>query len=426
MSNSLGAGPALNLDLHDFVPQFSTFLSASGDALATVQSAPAVGQTGAVDWTVPEMDSGQSSTVVLQVVVNPDVNAGVPLFHEDWEQPQYALGDFPALRAPDVWQSGMPNRYTVVSDPQNANNQMVLVHDGSPGSGAPPNDLSTVASFSDSVALRMRIKALSTNIQEFVTYGNLQVSVDSQFLRIYVIGGDVLGLFPAIPDSDYHVEIVYDPARAIFVAHVYDSTNQPVILGKSCNGIPFGGSPHLGMFDNQSGDSLLVDDFFVERSVANGAGLNGSNFSHLMACDGARVLAPPPAVPTPLPTRTSTPTPTPDGSLMADFRLKTSPTQVPGAQLLSSGKKMAVFPNPAGAKARAVFRLGQAEAARLQVFSLTGQMIFSEDLGELPSGVQVRDLSISDLASGIYFVVLEGNEGEGYHSLATFKLAIVK
>lgn len=93
---------------------------------------------------------------------------------------------------------------------------------------------------------------------------------------------------------------------------------------------------------------------------------------------------------------------------------------------LPAGKSFAVAPNPAGSQAEAFFELGVAGRARLVLSNVAGETVLSQDLGSLSAGKHRLPLQLRGLASGLYFALLQTDEGFGYMPRQVFKLAILK
>lgn len=70
------------------------------------------------------------------------------------------------------------------------------------------------------------------------------------------------------------------------------------------------------------------------------------------------------------------------------------------------------YPNPVVDNTKLVFRNNFASNVKLVLSTITGNVIFSQDLGQFNAGLNTYDLNISDfnLTSGIYFVNLISNE----------------
>jgi hypothetical protein len=87
---------------------------------------------------------------------------------------------------------------------------------------------------------------------------------------------------------------------------------------------------------------------------------------------------------------------------------------------------LVVAPNPVRGCVLVAYMLPVPADAQFEVYNLMGERVFSEDLGAQGAGQHMAQADLSLLASGIYFAVIEENEGAGFHSGGTFKLALVK
>ncbi len=70
-----------------------------------------------------------------------------------------------------------------------------------------------------------------------------------------------------------------------------------------------------------------------------------------------------------------------------------------------------IRPNPTSDVAQIVFGLEKPESIQLSVFDAQGALVQSRNLGDLPSGEHVVNLSANNLPSGTYRIVLQGKEG---------------
>jgi DNA-binding beta-propeller fold protein YncE len=93
---------------------------------------------------------------------------------------------------------------------------------------------------------------------------------------------------------------------------------------------------------------------------------------------------------------------------------------------LPPGKSLISAPNPAGNESIAVWRLDTPGQAQLKLYDLTGRLVLNRNLGQQPAGVGQASLNLANMASGIYYLILEANQGQGWHVLAHFKMAVVK
>jgi hypothetical protein len=76
-------------------------------------------------------------------------------------------------------------------------------------------------------------------------------------------------------------------------------------------------------------------------------------------------------------------------------------TPAAGIEEFNSIKDLAVYPNPAKDKMHISFMVKDADNATLEIFDLTGQLIFSQAVNSL-NGAFSKDIDISDFARGIY------------------------
>jgi hypothetical protein len=92
---------------------------------------------------------------------------------------------------------------------------------------------------------------------------------------------------------------------------------------------------------------------------------------------------------------------------------------------MPSGKDLLLGPNPVRGPATAYFRLAQAGRARLVLSDIAGEAVLRTEAQSYAAGVQAAALDLSKLSSGLYFLQLLTDEGEGWHLKATFKAAVV-
>ncbi len=112
-----------------------------------------------------------------------------------------------------------------------------------------------------------------------------------------------------------------------------------------------------------------------------------------------------------------------DGGQFARLRLETKASPQPG---LLAGRALLAYPNPAGAKAVAAYALKEAGKARLVLAGLDGSQVRAWELGERPAGESRAELGLEGLASGLYLLRLESDEGLGWRGRGLFKLAAMK
>ncbi|MBC7774205.1 MAG: T9SS type A sorting domain-containing protein, partial [Phycisphaerae bacterium] len=73
-----------------------------------------------------------------------------------------------------------------------------------------------------------------------------------------------------------------------------------------------------------------------------------------------------------------------------------------------------VFPNPFGYQAQVSFIVFEKQAARLDLFDLSGKKLKTLFAGELQAGGQVFELDGNGLNAGVYLLKLEGEKGTGF------------
>ncbi len=67
------------------------------------------------------------------------------------------------------------------------------------------------------------------------------------------------------------------------------------------------------------------------------------------------------------------------------------------------------FPNPATTSATILFELETGSEVQLEMTDINGNTVLSENLGKKPSGTHHHNISLENLASGIYFYTLHAN-----------------
>lgn len=83
-------------------------------------------------------------------------------------------------------------------------------------------------------------------------------------------------------------------------------------------------------------------------------------------------------------------------------------SEVSNTNNLALDGKVSVSPNPASDEIRVSFDLDQSAALQIKMVTLTGQVVFQRDLGNIANGVEQFD--VSEVPSGIYFLQL--NDGK--------------
>ena len=67
---------------------------------------------------------------------------------------------------------------------------------------------------------------------------------------------------------------------------------------------------------------------------------------------------------------------------------------------------MQLFPNPANTTANVSFELASKEEVTLNIYNTLGELVSSENKGELAPGKQVVSFNTENLANGMYMVEL--------------------
>ncbi|MEM9834922.1 MAG: T9SS type A sorting domain-containing protein [Bacteroidota bacterium] len=75
-------------------------------------------------------------------------------------------------------------------------------------------------------------------------------------------------------------------------------------------------------------------------------------------------------------------------------------------------EKLELFPNPANEQATVRFDLPEAAQLRATVYDLLGRAVVQRDLGRLPSGSQQFTINTSDLAPGVYSMLLTDGQAQ--------------
>lgn len=112
------------------------------------------------------------------------------------------------------------------------------------------------------------------------------------------------------------------------------------------------------------------------------------------------------------------------GGLFAS-RVGDAPKQMRIASIVG-GKQLIIGPNPARSHATAYYRSGQAKRARLTLLTLNGDIVQTLVLQALGDQIGQAELPLDGLANGVYWAVLQTDDGEGWMKKETFKLAVVK
>lgn len=96
-------------------------------------------------------------------------------------------------------------------------------------------------------------------------------------------------------------------------------------------------------------------------------------------------------------------------------------SSVVGVKTLASLEKFNVQPNPVRDAAQVRFNLAQAEEISLTVFNMYGQPVYTQQLGNLPSGEHAATVDAATLPSGHYRVVLQSQNGTAQLPLVVAK-----
>jgi hypothetical protein len=89
-------------------------------------------------------------------------------------------------------------------------------------------------------------------------------------------------------------------------------------------------------------------------------------------------------------------------------------------------RKLIAAVDPARDQLVAFFKLEQAGQASLTLFDLNGRSAIRRPLGGLAAGESSATMPLQGMASGIYFLVLSVDHGNGTSERQTFKLALLK
>jgi hypothetical protein len=84
-----------------------------------------------------------------------------------------------------------------------------------------------------------------------------------------------------------------------------------------------------------------------------------------------------------------------------------------------------VYPNPSHGGGTALFKTPAEGRVTLRIYNLSGDLVRSQELGDLSPGIHQQALAVEGLASGLYLVALESS-GSGAQVLGVFKWAILK
>lgn len=327
------AGPASSVKITDEVPEFTTFLWATGPSdnpLVGALNAPAPGSTGTVEWDIPSLGTGVCSAVTLAVVVDPGINAAFTaqghLFGETFPHPPFdANTPVPApLTAGSQWNSTTANLYPAVQDPTDPGNLMASIRSAFT-SGDP---LTESVSFTGTTTLEFEMLDTDLNTQSMVWFGpSVFIGIDSTSLRF---AND----YVAHPvGAKMFCRLVYEPAKGIGQALVVQENSGVTLLNDHYCGLnPVTGSYGLRIqntsVNQAAADTFLVDNFEVCRGVANGTRIEAPGAETRFDCVGTKIKCP---EMTPTVTETSTLTDTSTATLTVTPTETSSETNTPTA-----------------------------------------------------------------------------------------------
>jgi hypothetical protein len=114
-----------------------------------------------------------------------------------------------------------------------------------------------------------------------------------------------------------------------------------------------------------------------------------------------------------------------DGGASALSAKDPSERQAKAPGLLPEGESLIVAPNPvSGGKAELIYRLKAAGKVRVLIFDLAGALASDLNLGEKPAGEHRAAFSTLNWPPGLYYVLLQVDEGFGQVTQAKFKMAV--
>jgi hypothetical protein len=119
-------------------------------------------------------------------------------------------------------------------------------------------------------------------------------------------------------------------------------------------------------------------------------------------------------------------TATPGGPGLAGVRGPGPGVKDAQARWLPADKVLVAAPNPAKDHCLLIWRQEFAGGARLRLYNLIGEPVSVIDAGWGPAGERSQEALLGSLASGIYLVSLETDEGMGWRARALSKLAVVR
>jgi hypothetical protein len=93
---------------------------------------------------------------------------------------------------------------------------------------------------------------------------------------------------------------------------------------------------------------------------------------------------------------------------------------------LPSGTILLMVPNPSKDIIWTFYRLGAISKVRLLIFDVAGDNVLDLDMGEQPVGLNRHQINVERLADGAYIAALLVDTGSGWHSMARFKMAVLR
>jgi hypothetical protein len=85
--------------------------------------------------------------------------------------------------------------------------------------------------------------------------------------------------------------------------------------------------------------------------------------------------------------------------------------ELPGTGITSDDRELLIFPNPASDLVNLEVNLIEGKKLSLDIYNISGQLVFTEDLGFVSNGSQIATVYIGSLNSGNYIMNVRG---EGY------------
>ncbi|MFT4663008.1 MAG: hypothetical protein ACI8XB_003301, partial [Patiriisocius sp.] len=83
-----------------------------------------------------------------------------------------------------------------------------------------------------------------------------------------------------------------------------------------------------------------------------------------------------------------------------------------GLEELANISGLAIYPNPASDFLNVSLDLKENVELTVEMINSLGQKVFLKDLGSLKAGAYIEQISLKDLAPGLYEVVLRSDKGE--------------